>query len=152
MRRSAELCLLRLRRQGRRQRSSMLSSRGSWAHSSRGARVGTSSKARRLHSSMEERGKDRKTERRTLPAQTAAPGSAPAVKHAQQQRQLSTLEPRCQGRHQQQSKEVTLVDGRKGKRSEKRLTSTTLTLTHEHLSGWQRCLHLQRKCSGTQGL
>ena len=42
---SAEQCLLRLRRQGRRQRSSMLGSTSSQAHLSRGARVGTSSRA-----------------------------------------------------------------------------------------------------------
>jgi hypothetical protein len=44
---------------------------------------------------------------RTVPTQTAVPGSAPAVKRAQQHRLSGTLEPRCQGRHQQQSKEVT---------------------------------------------
>ena len=42
---SSSRSLLRLRRQGRRQRSSMLRSIGSRAHSSRGARVGTSSRA-----------------------------------------------------------------------------------------------------------
>jgi hypothetical protein len=73
---------------------------------------------------MEEKGKNQKTEHRTLPAQTVAPGSAPAVKHAQQHRQLSTLEPRCQGRHQQQSKEVTPINGKKREKIREK--------THQH--------------------